>query len=256
MVRIQWQESSEFEPQVGDLAEFCRQNHIRLVVEPLEGQLLVLVDENALESLHAWLDNETTREHGGVLVGRPWVDRETGRPYIVIHAAPPALDSEGSSVHLQFTPETWAFISGMIDADFPDQMIVGWYHSHPGLGVFMSGTDRATQRAFYHHPWNVAIVADPIARSTGWFIGPDCISATDRQVIPFRTAIRPKPATSQDDAGVDRWVQQEYEAYEQRNRPDWRWLLPFGLIAAGAFGLAWIVMRNRMMGMKTGEQER
>ena len=34
-----------------------------------------------------------------------------------------------------------------------DLRIVGWYHTHPGFGVFMSGTDQATQRQVFGMPW-------------------------------------------------------------------------------------------------------
>ncbi len=43
-------------------------------------------------------------------------------------------------------------------------MVVGWYHSHPNLGAFFSGTDRATQRAFFNRPYSVGLVVDPVRR--------------------------------------------------------------------------------------------
>ena len=53
----------------------------------------------------------------------------------------------------------------------PEANIVGWYHSHPNIGVFMSGTDMRTQRAFFYHPWCVSIVYDPIRNEIGCFLG-------------------------------------------------------------------------------------
>jgi len=40
---------------------------------------------------------------------------------------------------------------------------IGWFHSHPGFGVWMSGTDVGTQRKFqdFFNPSGVAIVVDP-----------------------------------------------------------------------------------------------
>jgi len=42
--------------------------------------------------------------------------------------------------------------------------VIGWYHSHPGLEVFMSGTDIRTQRIQqqFQDPY-LAIVIDPVA---------------------------------------------------------------------------------------------
>jgi len=51
--------------------------------------------------------------------------------------------------------------------------IVGWYHTHPGFGVFMSGTDRATQQHVFGMPWQVAIVYDPLNGEYGIFCGKD-----------------------------------------------------------------------------------
>lgn len=51
-----------------------------------------------------------------------------------------------------------------------DEMkIVGWYHSHPGFGVFMSGTDVITQRRYFPRDFHVALVIDPINGDRGFF---------------------------------------------------------------------------------------
>lgn len=44
---------------------------------------------------------------------------------------------------------------------------IGWYHSHPGLKVFLSGTDCQTQRTYqrYFDPW-LAVVVDPVRTMT------------------------------------------------------------------------------------------
>lgn len=40
--------------------------------------------------------------------------------------------------------------------------IVGWWHSHPNFGCFLSGTDLHTQEVFFPEPYQVALVVDPI----------------------------------------------------------------------------------------------
>lgn len=41
--------------------------------------------------------------------------------------------------------------------------VVGWYHSHPGMGLFLSGIDKETQRRYQAlFPKAVALVIDPI----------------------------------------------------------------------------------------------
>ncbi len=40
--------------------------------------------------------------------------------------------------------------------------IVGWWHSHPGIGCFLSMTDLDTQEFFFPETYQVALVVDPI----------------------------------------------------------------------------------------------
>uniref|UniRef100_A0A0E0LFD1 MPN domain-containing protein n=1 Tax=Oryza punctata TaxID=4537 RepID=A0A0E0LFD1_ORYPU len=48
------------------------------------------------------------------------------------------------------------------------EMVVGWYHSHPGFGCWLSGTDMATQQSFEQlNPRAVAVVIDPVQSVKG-----------------------------------------------------------------------------------------
>ncbi len=48
------------------------------------------------------------------------------------------------------------------------EMVVGWYHSHPGFGCWLSGTDCNTQKSFEQlNPRAVAVVIDPIQSVKG-----------------------------------------------------------------------------------------
>lgn len=49
-----------------------------------------------------------------------------------------------------------------------NEMVVGWYHSHPGFGCWLSGVDINTQQAFEQlNPKAVAVVVDPIQSVKG-----------------------------------------------------------------------------------------
>jgi len=39
---------------------------------------------------------------------------------------------------------------------------LGWFHSHPDFGCFLSSTDLATQREIFSESYHVALVVDPI----------------------------------------------------------------------------------------------
>ena len=49
--------------------------------------------------------------------------------------------------------------------------IVGWYHSHPGHGLFLSQTDLETHMQFHQFsPYAVSLVADPKSAEFGVWI--------------------------------------------------------------------------------------
>jgi proteasome lid subunit RPN8/RPN11 len=56
-----------------------------------------------------------------------------------------------------------------------DGRIVGWYHSHPGYGIFMSETDLTTHgKLLQFSPFVIALVVDPVINEFGiWALEPE-----------------------------------------------------------------------------------
>ncbi|MFW9942608.1 MAG: hypothetical protein ACFFFT_16335 [Candidatus Thorarchaeota archaeon] len=50
-----------------------------------------------------------------------------------------------------------------------DLRVVGWWHSHIGLGCFLSETDLQTQEYFFPESYQVALVVDPIQNTYKFF---------------------------------------------------------------------------------------
>lgn len=106
------------------------------------------------------------REVGGVLVGRTAADG--GFPLVT--GAIPALSADEQRATLTFTQEAWAHVHRILESEFPpDEQIVGWYHSHPGFGVFLSGHDLFIHENFFSSPSQIAVVIDPHAHREGVF---------------------------------------------------------------------------------------
>jgi proteasome lid subunit RPN8/RPN11 len=105
------------------------------------------------------------REVGGVLVGR--VPRLGGPPLVT--GAIPALKAEEKRATLTFTQDAWQHVHKVLDRDFDGDQIVGWYHSHPGFGVFLSEHDLFIHRNFFSGPSQIAVVVDPQTCSEGIF---------------------------------------------------------------------------------------
>lgn len=50
-----------------------------------------------------------------------------------------------------------------------DLRVVGWWHSHVGLGCFLSPTDIHTHECFFPESYQVALVVDPIREEYKFF---------------------------------------------------------------------------------------
>lgn len=115
---------------------------------------------------------ETDREVGGVLVGQ-FVETPLGMGTRVedIIIADSAV---ASLTHVTFTHESWQSIYKQLEQRDDRARIVGWYHTHPGFGPFLSGQDLFIQRNFFSHPLHLALVLDPVQRlfaTFGWHGG-------------------------------------------------------------------------------------
>lgn len=104
-----------------------------------------------------------TAEVGGMLMGR--VDGATTR--IVGHV--PALTASAEQTTLTFTHEVWEDILKLAEEKFPEESIVGWYHTHPTFGIFLSDYDLFIQENFFGAKGHLALVIDPVQGLYGWF---------------------------------------------------------------------------------------
>ncbi len=124
-----------------------------------------------LESAKAHVRNNHY-EVGGLLLGSVWdhtlpMRNSTGPLVILVHAVPSQI-YRNSPVSLEMDTEIW----GRSNERAADRLIVvGWYHSHPNLGAFFSGTDRRTQKAFFGHPYSIGWVLDPFRDEEKLFVG-------------------------------------------------------------------------------------
>ena len=48
--------------------------------------------------------------------------------------------------------------------------MIGWYHTHPGFGIFLSDMDVFICDNFFNLPWQVAFVYDPLGGDEGNFV--------------------------------------------------------------------------------------
>ena len=133
-----------------------------------------------LQGVKLQIDNEVTRcirQHArahmktevcGVLIGEQRGD------VVEVQASIEALNAAQAGTHVTFTQDAWEEIYRVKDQMYPEHRIVGWYHSHPGFGVFLSEHDTFIHKNFFSSPNQVAWVYDPHTDEEGcfgWFNG-------------------------------------------------------------------------------------
>jgi proteasome lid subunit RPN8/RPN11 len=113
------------------------------------------------------LDGDPIKEVGGILVGNIYKDTEG--PFLEVKAAIVAEHTRNEGTEVAFTPETWDHINQAKDRLYPGDKIVGWYHTHPRFGIFLSERDKFIQQHSFAYPWATAFVIDPVQNAEGFF---------------------------------------------------------------------------------------
>lgn len=181
MSKLKWRDSEDvYQPINCCLSDFLQEKE-RLVEADITHlykslstkTMSIFIVKEAENELIKHLSIDPKNETGGVLVGQAYFCQETNSHYTEIVGSIPASYTIGNRVHFKFTPECWQDIFRVQKQDFPNTTIVGWYHSHPGHGIFLSGTDLNTQRLSFKQIWQIATVYDPIRHQIGYFHGAD-----------------------------------------------------------------------------------
>lgn len=127
-------------------------------VEPI-----VEMSTGVMRSIRQHARSSIKTEVCGVLIG----DDENGR--VKVHACIKGVNAGQGGAHVTFTQETWEHIYQTKDREYPDDRIVGWYHSHPAFGIFLSEHDMFIHQNFFSSPLQVAWVYDPVSDEEGCF---------------------------------------------------------------------------------------
>jgi len=130
--------------------------------------MLADVHQKMLNHLRERMDVES----GGILVGYPFHTEDEKVKFVVIIGVVPNKSNNRSGVHFTVSPEGAREAREYVEDNYPGMIPVGWYHSHPGLGVFLSGQDMTIVRSIYNAEWNIAWVVDPLRETEGIFYGP------------------------------------------------------------------------------------
>lgn len=148
-------------------------NHIQLPMNILlfgeveSDDIKVYIKQDVYKALEKYALADVEHERGTIILGD--FCEELGKTHVVISNYIEAKYTDASASTLTFTHETWDYVHKEHDAKYADKKIVGWQHTHPGYGIFLSNYDLFIQKNFFNIPFQVAYVIDPIQNIRGFF---------------------------------------------------------------------------------------
>ena len=127
----------------------------------------IFLDPRVHQAIDKHANADSTVEICGVLVGK--LGRDDSGPFVAITESIEGDAAASKFAEVTFTHETWSKINAEMDSKYSNLAIVGWYHTHPDFGIFLSDRDRFIQENFFSGPGQVAYVVDPIRKVEGFF---------------------------------------------------------------------------------------
>ena len=152
---------------VNELPENMLPQNILPIGDRVEENKNIYISQAVYKEIHKFTKNKTTNESGGMLVGT--VIEEFGKTNIVISGFVEAKFCEATPTTLKFTHETWEFVHKEIEKKHKGKKIVGWIHTHPDFGIFLSEYDKFIHQNFFSEAYQVAYVVDPIQNIEGFY---------------------------------------------------------------------------------------
>jgi proteasome lid subunit RPN8/RPN11 len=150
----------------------------------------VFFQQEAVIALQEHLKSSPTQAIFGFLIGDVYRDPETGVLYTVI-------DKTLKLSQPIYGDKTEVVVSRLWDR-MQEQLkkaagtLLGWYHSHPGQGGFLTTHDVETHEKFFTDPWQVAIlVAAEAGGVTGRFFRSSQNSDWHKTPLPFYELLQP-----------------------------------------------------------------
>ena len=163
--------------------------------QPGNDEVSVVVEQSALRQIAQHSNSDLGVELGGALLGHAY--RSDQGVVVEIKAALPMLSDDHGPIHFTFTADAWSQLQRDRETHHPNLEMVGWFHTHPALGVFYSSDDVVVHSAAFTQPWHVGLVIDPVSNEScffGWTqaqLAPlpgyyELLSEQNKPVIPWR----------------------------------------------------------------------
>ncbi len=140
--------------------------HLVKLGQPGRG-LRVFMSYPCLKQMLAHAGRRLDCEVGGILLGR--ICRSRLGLATMMAEALPAARTDAARGHVTFSHDSWEEIYSYLDSLGENLHIVGWYHTHPGFGVFFSDQDTFIQQNFFSGAGQLGVVVDPVKKQVAAF---------------------------------------------------------------------------------------
>ena len=97
-------------------------------------------------------DRNRDVEVGGFLLGSVCSDPRHQQSFIAVEDYVQAMQVDSKHHSLTFTHESWSRLHTELETRHPQHQVVGWHHTHPGFGIFLSRQDEFIHKNFFEQP--------------------------------------------------------------------------------------------------------
>ncbi|WP_058485902.1 LysM peptidoglycan-binding domain-containing protein [Defluviitalea phaphyphila] len=129
--------------------------------------IVIYIEDYVYTYLYQYAKFNRGEEKAAALVGN-YVE-EADKKMTVISGAI-KIDSTLSEKDNFLTDEKIDDINKKIDMYFPDSELVGWMHTQPGYGIFLTTRDLKIQKQFFKKPYQTLMIIDPIENTEAFFM--------------------------------------------------------------------------------------
>ena len=145
-----------------------------------------------------------------------------------------------------------------MDQTFAGKRIIGWYHTHPGFGIFLSPMDLFIQENFFYAVEQVAFVYDPLSNKQGLFIWRDGKVTEGTFVIEEDTGAQKEAAETTKPAGMtgtESYLSSEFIRSSPRHLR-WIWIAIVLIVLMGmAVWAGWLLWSHTGRGLIWGSRK-
>ncbi|MDP3910973.1 MAG: hypothetical protein Q8Q14_11340, partial [Gemmatimonadales bacterium] len=151
----------------------------------------IFFQQEAVVALHEHLKGSPQQAIFGFLIGNLFRDPESGVLFPIIDKTlrlNQAIYGDKTEVVVE---RLWARMQQQLER--AAGLLLGWYHSHPGQGGFLTAHDVTTHEKFFTDPWQVAIlVAAEAGGVTGRFFRSSQNPDWHKTPLPFYELLPPE----------------------------------------------------------------